>query len=46
MKKIILIGAGGHANSCVDIILVSKQFKITYLLEREKSKTVNIMEID
>ena len=39
MKKIILIGAGGHANSCVDIISVSKQFKITYLLEREKSKS-------
>ena len=28
MKKIILLGAGGHATSCVDVIESTKKFKI------------------
>lgn len=35
MKKIVLIGAGGHAKSCVDIIESSKQYKIHYLFEKK-----------
>ncbi len=35
MKKIILIGAGGHAKSCVDIIKDLKKYKITYLVEKK-----------
>lgn len=35
MKKIILIGAGGHAKSCIDVIEGMKQFKITCLLEKK-----------
>ena len=35
MKKIVLIGAGGHAKSCVDIIESSKQYKIQYLFEKK-----------
>tara|TARA_B100000035_G_C21024716_1_gene565665 strand:- start:1807 stop:2388 length:582 start_codon:yes stop_codon:yes gene_type:complete len=38
MKKIILIGAGGHAKSCIDIITDLKKYKISYLLEKKKSK--------
>tara|TARA_Y100000590_G_scaffold469618_1_gene658712 strand:+ start:6377 stop:6961 length:585 start_codon:yes stop_codon:yes gene_type:complete len=35
MKKIILIGAGGHARSCIDVIEGLKKFKISYLLEKK-----------
>ena len=35
MKKIILIGAGGHARSCIDVIKELKKFKISYLLEKK-----------
>ena len=32
MKKIILIGAGGHARSCIDVIRQTKKFKIIGLV--------------
>ena len=35
MKNIILVGAGGHAKSCIDIIEGTKKFKIKYLLEKK-----------
>jgi sugar O-acyltransferase (sialic acid O-acetyltransferase NeuD family) len=35
MKKIILIGAGGHAVSCIDIIKRLNKYKIIYLLEEK-----------
>lgn len=38
MKKIILIGAGGHANSCIDVILGTKKYEIICLLEKKISK--------
>ena len=41
MKKIILIGAGGHAQSCIDVIKDSKKFKVEYLLEKKKSNNLN-----
>ena len=41
MKKIILIGAGGHAKSCVDIIKDLKKYKITYLLEKKISNNLD-----
>ena len=34
-EKIILIGTGGHAKSCIDVIEETKQFKINYLLEQK-----------
>ena len=37
MKKIILIGAGGHAESCLDVINLTKKFKILGLLIKEKN---------
>ncbi len=41
MKKIFLIGAGGHCQSCIDIIEQDKKFKIIgivdpFILERKK----------
>jgi len=34
MHEIILIGAGGHARSCIDVIELSNQFKIVGLVEK------------
>lgn len=36
MNEIILIGAGGHARSCIDVIEQSGQFKIAGLVEKAK----------
>ena len=38
MHEIILIGAGGHANSCIDVIELSGKFKIAGLLENNKTR--------
>ena len=41
-KKIILVGAGGHAKSCIDIIEKIKNFKIIGLIEKKfKKKSIN-----
>ena len=34
MHEIILIGAGGHARSCIDVIELSNQFKIVGLVDK------------
>ena len=36
MKKIILIGAGGHCKSCIDVIEIQKKFKIVGLVDNKK----------
>ena len=36
MDKIILIGAGGHARSCIDVIELSGLFEIAGLVEKSK----------
>ena len=36
MNEIILIGAGGHARACIDVIEQSGQFKIAGLVEKGK----------
>lgn len=38
MKGIILIGAGGHANSCLDVILNSKKYKVLYFVDKKKRR--------
>ena len=38
MKKIIIFGAGGHANSCIDVILEEKKFKINFIVDDNKVK--------
>ena len=39
MDKILLIGAGGHARSCIDIIETLGQFKIAGVVEKNESMT-------
>jgi len=36
MDKILLIGAGGHARSCIDVIELSGQYKIVGLIEKDE----------
>jgi len=36
MDEIILVGAGGHARSCIDVIELSGQYKIAGLIEKDK----------
>ena len=36
MKKIILIGAGGHCVSCIDVIENQRKFKIVGLIDNNK----------
>ena len=35
MKQIILIGSGGHAKTCIDVIEQEKKFKINLLIEKK-----------
>ena len=35
MNEIILIGAGGHTSSCIDVIELAGEFKIAGLIEKE-----------
>ena len=39
MNEIILIGAGGHARSCIDVIELSGQYKIAGLIEKDNKNT-------
>ena len=41
MKNIILIGAGGHCKSCIDVIEKEKKFKIIGLIDNKKGKILN-----
>jgi len=38
MKKIILVGAGGHCKSCIDVIENKKKFKIVAIIDKKKTK--------
>ena len=38
MKKIIVVGSGGHAKACIDVIEKQKKFKILGIIENIKSK--------
>ena len=37
MKKLIIFGAGGHCNSCIDIILREKKYKIDFIVDDNKN---------
>ncbi len=52
-KKLLIIGAGGHAKSCIDIIESSTNFKINFVLGKKKeinnkilNYRVNLIEDD
>ena len=36
MKEIILVGAGGHCKSCIDVIEKQKKFKIIGIIDNKK----------
>ena len=37
MHKIVLLGAGGHCNSCIDVIENEKKFKIAGVIDNKKN---------
>ena len=37
-KELLIIGAGGHANSCTEIIISTKKYKIAGYLDKKKYK--------
>jgi len=39
MDKILLIGSGGHARSCIDVIETANQFEIAGLIEKDEDMT-------
>ncbi len=41
MKKIILIGSGGHFNSCEDVITSAKKFKIDFIIDKKENNKIN-----
>ena len=43
MKKIILIGAGGHTKACIDVIEEQKKYKIIGCLDKKKARKKNII---
>ncbi len=40
MKKIILIGAGGHCKSCIDVIEEEKKFEIIGIIDNFRKKSI------
>ena len=41
MKKIILVGAGGHCKSCIDVIENENKYKITGIIDKKKNFLLN-----
>ena len=39
--KICILGFGGHAKSCVDLIESTKKFKIIGIISQKKNKITN-----
>ncbi len=46
MKKIVLIGGGGHALSCIDIIQNEKKFKIIGIVDSKLKKGKKILKYE
>ena len=45
MDEIILIGAGGHARACIDVIELSRQFKVAGLIAKEKTNIGMVIKL-
>ena len=41
-KNIILIGAGGHATSCIDVIEATNKYKIIGLVDKKEKNYLKI----
>ena len=42
MKNVILLGGGGHATSCVDLLSYSKKYKIAGYVDLSENKKLNL----
>ena len=38
MDEIILVGSGGHARACIDVIELSGKFKVAGLVEKDETR--------
>ena len=38
MEKLIIFGGGGHCNSCIDVILTQKKFKIISIIDEKPTE--------
>ena len=45
MHRLIIIGAGGHAKSCIDVIECEKKYKILGLVDKNKIKKLGAYKI-
>ena len=43
MKKIILVGDGGHAHSCIDVIEQCNKYNIVGLISKKEKPTVKVL---
>ena len=43
INKIVIVGAGGHAKSCIDVIESSTKYKINYILGTKKELNKKIL---
>ena len=41
MKKIILVGGGGHCKSCIDVIENENKYKIIGIIDKKKNFLLN-----
>lgn len=41
MQNLIIIGSGGHANSCLDVILSSKKYKVKGYISKKKNNNLS-----
>ena len=46
MKKIAIIGSGGHSNSLVDLIKSTKKFKIVGYFDNKKNNKIKLKYLE
>jgi sugar O-acyltransferase (sialic acid O-acetyltransferase NeuD family) len=46
MKPLILVGGGGHCISCIDVIEMTKEFKIVGIIDSSKEKGTKILDYE
>ena len=44
MKELILLGAGGHAKACLDVISTKKQYKVSFLVGKNNINNSKIFD--
>ena len=46
MKKLIIIGGGGHAKSCLDVVLLSQKYQTIGIIDLEEKKGTKLLGIE